>query len=273
MISDAYMESMALFQGNLKPKMVIIGIAPRDFIDASLQYAGSTEEFRFFARYVDPGKMTAVALPDFFARYDWLLNEKLPLRKLGKVWQKLPQESTSSVAKGGSKALQAISATGADVAPGQWVIPANMPTIFMDNTNEYLHRFNNPKTPLYGQEFKFFNEFLKRMKDNEIKVVVVGMPSLSPNRALLSDAFWSKWRRDVAMSCQSYDVSWLDLTDSKAFTIDNFLDTVHMNAQGGQKFFAILTDYLMDHPSITDCLQSDTSSKSAFAQSNSHHNL
>jgi hypothetical protein len=267
MVSDAYMISRALFNGKLKPKMVVIGVGPRDFMDNSLQAAGVTEPFRFFSRFVDTGRLTGLALPDFFARLDYEVNTRFPLRKLGMDWQcALAAKSEDGVSKKSqNQLLRAISATG-DVSPGEWVIPANMPDIFQDNSKEYQRRFANPNPPGYAGQLEFFKEFLSYLKANDVDVLVVGMPTLWPNRKLLPDSFWTQWRSTVSSLCKENDVQWLDWTDSPNFVVADYLDTVHMNAKGGQKFFNLLADKIVSAPKYVAALQGKNQPRAVAGQ-------
>lgn len=276
MISDAYLESLCLLNGRLKPKMVIIGVNPRDFIDNSLPNAGSTEQFRYFSRFIKADDLGTLAFPNLLDRGNWLMNVKMPLRKIGidiqhQLAVQASHNSDKSLidaekspvkkpASGASDFMQGISTTGVDVKPGQWVMPANMPTIFVDNTNEYVHRYRNPNPPGYAAQLQFFNRLLALLKSADIPVVVVGMPSLWPNRVLLPDSFWSQWRQTVAADCRQHGAQFLDWTDSNDFVIDDYLDTVHMNAAGGNKIFRMLSSYIAGNASLAAKLNANSRS-------------
>jgi hypothetical protein len=142
------------------------------------------------------------------------------------------------------------------VHENQWVVPPHIPKdVFIDNTKEYKSRYANPYPKLYKAELKFFNEFLSLMKEKNIQVLVVGMPSLWPNRCLLPAAFWSDWRAELGGACKSHDVAWYDLTDSPQFDSGDYLDMVHYNAQGGEKLFQVISDYIAKNERMVACLE------------------
>jgi hypothetical protein len=262
MVSDAYLESLAMFDGDHKPRMVVLGVNPRDFIDNSLTNAGSTEQFHFFTRYVDPGNLAKVAIPSTMGRFEWAFNRVIPLRRLGMDVQgtylanNLEEDADDSSAKKGTQPLQAVSVTGKIVKENQWVVPAHIPAdVFVDNTKEYKARYANPYPKLYKAEMRFFKEFLALMKQKDIEVLVVGMPSLWPNRTLLPPAFWADWRNQVSVACKDQGVTWMDLTDSPKFQSGDYLDMVHYNAQGGAKFFNLIADYIVSNKRMVACLK------------------
>lgn len=253
MISDANLAARALFlNGEQKafPKLVIIGIGPRDFIDNSLSSPAATEPFRFFSHFVELGSLYDYAFDNVFTKLGFACEHNLPGKLIFKAYFKkflggasygetsdeLSQE-TSSKNKVSGNLLAAISQSGAAIQPGQWLIPANMPYMFVDNSNEYINRFKNPNPPLYNQEMRFFQDFLKQMHDRNIPVLVVGMPSLAPNRKLLPDSFWQKFRSDIRQKCQEGGAVYHDISDSPEFELYDYLDTVHLNARGGEKLF------------------------------------
>lgn len=267
MVSDAYMIGRSLFHDGRRPKLVVIGLNPRDFIDNSLTYPGITEPFRFFSQFVDAGPLTAVAIPDFFPRFEWYWERLTPLRRLKPPAPREPAlvGGSGPAAGAGNQLLRGVSGGAGEVAPGQWLLPANMPYIFVDNTREYTRRYKNANPPIYRGEIVFFREFLKLMQERGIKVLVVGMPSLSTNRALLPAAFWQGWRQEVASACAEHGARWHDLTDSSRFEMDDFLDTVHMNAYGGDKLFSIVAGDITGSPDMVAALRARPDRERALA--------
>jgi hypothetical protein len=80
------------------------------------------------------------------------------------------------------------------VRQGQWRIPAEPPYLFIDNTKEYVRRYKNPNPPCLAGQKAYFHALLTFLKEENIKVVVVGMPSLQSNRDILPPAFWSQFK-------------------------------------------------------------------------------
>lgn len=264
MASDAFFISNALFKADNKPQLVIIGVNPRDFIDNTLTAPADTEPFQFFSRYVDLGHLSKAAFSDPFQFMDWTLRQYLPLKRmnakvaevgteLSRIGQKdadvHPRTLTSHLNVKRS-ILQVFMGGGMDIRKGEWLIPYPMPYGFQDNMPEYTRRYKKPNTPLYANEKKFFNAFLKRLQDQNIKVLVVSMPSTYPNRALLSDTFWHEFKGYLTSSCTKYGADYLDLSDDFRFIVYDFLDTVHLNAQGGTRLFNIIADKIGATPTL-----------------------
>ncbi|MBY0356735.1 MAG: hypothetical protein K2W82_01935 [Candidatus Obscuribacterales bacterium] len=259
MVSDGYMASHVLFKDTNKPKLVIVSIAPRDFIDNTLPLPAATEQFKFFSRFMDTSAVESFAYTEPFAWLDFKLS-KMPLRLFGSEIQQANKsvEEESAAGQQVKNVLQSVTAVASAVKPGQWIVPANLPPVWADNSKEYINRFKNPGSPNYKAEMDFFRQWLKEMNEAGIEVLVVGMPSLPMNRQLLPDSFWSGFRTDVANACRNYRAEWLDLTASEEFVRQDYLDTVHLNAHGGFKLFERIATYITSKPKLACALSKQT---------------
>lgn len=262
MCSDALMASRALFLPRLTPKVVIIGLSPRDFIDNTMPYPAATEPFRFYSQFASPGPLLSSSYTDGMS---WLQFgvDAMPFKKLGVYLNarvanssdsgKAPSELDKQLANAASPMAAVL---GGTAIPGKWNVPANIPaTLWADNTREYKNRFRNPDVPVYACERRFFSQFLEDMQNRGVKVLVVGMPSLQMNRDLLTPKFWAEFRQNLATSCKQHDASFLDLSADPKFVKSDYLDTVHLNAWGGMKLFSSIADYAKGDPSIEKLLK------------------
>jgi hypothetical protein len=257
MCSDAFMASSALFREDFKPKVVVIGISPRDFIDNTMEYPAVTEPFKFYSNYVNTGSLT---LHSYAGPMAWLQfgMESLPCRKLGtRIQTELAAANQAGEQNSEpSKADTALAAImgGGEAVPGKWRVPAVIPPMWQDNTKEYVRRFKNPKPGVYTAEKAFFAQFLAKMERDDIKVLVVGMPSLPMNRALLPDSFWNEFRASIGTMAHLHGAQFLDLTASNEFGKEDFLDTVHLDASGGEKLFAAIAKSIETEPTLCNSL-------------------
>ena len=288
MCSDQYMMAKSLFNSDHKPKLVILGVNPRDFIDNTMPSASATDAFRYLSPYVELDKLGSSAFPDVFAYLDWKINETLPTKLIGEKIASLVPESVQkfipnanavvsenglvTVIESGSgkpegvketssqkdsstqtpapetasadantDALKAIYGNQGAVKPGEWRVVACSWGAFKDNTEEYRARYKNPNPQIYSGQKKFFEEYLSYLKNQDIQVLVVGMPSLWPNRALLPDKFWGDFRNYLVSTTTEYGASFVDLTADDRFSSKDYLDTVHLNSSGGHRLVDLIT--------------------------------
>ncbi len=244
MASDYYMIERTLFQAGHKPKVVVLCLSPRDFIDNKLTAASATEPFRFFSRFMDAGKLAQLAYTDPSARFFAALDSatsRLPLRRLNELianrFANFQEAQKKTAPKKGEELAQAISNGHQQVKLGEWVVPADMKSVYVDNTEEYRQRYANPKPTTYQTQMVFFRELMQDLNARGCTVHVVEMPTSAGNRALLPQSFWQDFRSSMQAVCQETGSAWTDLSADADFQKADYLDTVHLNGRGGLKFF------------------------------------
>ncbi len=135
-------------------------------------------------------------------------------------------------------------------------MPSNTPpNLWIDNTREYLHRYKKSKPPIYSCEKLFFQQLLADLKDKNIRTLVVEMPSLPSNRSLLPRSFWNEYKQWLSQTCRYYDASLCDLSDDPAYVKSHYLDTVHLNASGGNKIFKTIAKAIIDRPQLVAAIR------------------
>jgi hypothetical protein len=255
MISDHYLISRSLFPFK-KPSLVILTVAPRDFIDNFLPEISSTEPYRFFSRYLQSDEVVKkLMLPSWNDQLQNAFTSTFPLKNISSLfaWRTALDGLLGVVhlKLGGVAANQSLpnqtgwlfSLNSNDcVRPGQCVVLPNMPTDFIDNSTEYAKRYRNCNPPVYRQEMQYLTEYLKYCREQKIRVLLVDMPLTELNRKLLPAVFWASYKSGINTACKQYGASYLDLSTDSDFRINDFVDTVHLNATGGTKLVNKVAD-------------------------------
>lgn len=288
MASDHYLLAKSMFTEKHKPKLVVVGVNPRDFIDNTMPSVSSTEPFYFLAPYVNLGDLKEVAFADGIERLEWAINDHLPIMTVGKqIKEAIPELSKQAsnmvsialtgksnlepepkveekIATKPKKATTAVDVLNAvygkqsEVKPGTWVLPPMPFHKFVNNMYEYERRYKNPYPATFEPQKKFFTAFLKHLQDEDIQVLVLGMPSLWPNRALLPDKFWGEFQGFIADSCQKYGAKYVDLNDDKKYSNKCYLDTVHLNQRGGKILLNQITNNIAKEKNLASSITGDT---------------
>ena len=258
--SDYYFMSRALFNGDRKPKLIVLGVAPRDFIDNKVETPCETEPFLLFSRYVDFDSKVSRAfsspLERFMSELDWRF-DKLPLRRLHPmVTQFFTEEGAFTQRTMPANQLLAALSNGAlTVRPGQVIVPFTVSDTWHDNTEEYARRYKNPWPRIYRDEMYFFEQTLKYLKSRDIKVLVVEMPTLPCNRSLLPQSFWSKYATELRTACLRQQIDFVDLSAMANFPKSDYVDTVHVNWYGGIKALNLIAKTIASRPHLASSLQ------------------
>lgn len=83
---------------------------------------------------------------------------------------------------------------------------------------------------------KYLDDLLKYLAQQQIKVVVFDLPLTDAYRRLLPEKFWTGYDKNVSEICQKRGADHLNIdADWKAFTNQDFMDSVHLNLPGGLK--------------------------------------
>ncbi len=268
MVSDHYLVAKTLFSGKEKPKAVIIGVNPRDFLDNDLPAASATDAFYFLSPYVDIEELSPVSFDGPFSLLDYKLKKHLPLKQVNTICKGNEPPSLANIAtftnpegKGSleknksqplaTQVLQAISGSAGDIRQGTWRVPAKPPFSFVDNSREYVRRYKRPNPPCLAGQKAYFQALLSYLKAQDIKVIVVGMPSLESNRHILPASFWTNFKQYLREQTVASGASFVDLFDDQRFVITDYLDTVHLNRFGGAKLISAIAGELNNRPDIT----------------------
>lgn len=252
MVSDHYLLADTLFKDGQRPRVAIIGVNPRDFIDNTLPAASATDSYHFLSRFADLDRLAFASHEDIFGYLDYLIGRHLPLKRLQVVASAdVPPaignkaSFTNPEGKGAAReqgkplatqVLRAISGSAGDVRRGEWALPAAPPYLYMDNSKEYVKRYKTTRARCLSGQKEYFKALLERLQKDGIKTIVVGMPSQNCNRALLPDSFWKEFRTYLSATSTASGATYVDLFDDPRFVADkDYLDTVHLNRWGGAK--------------------------------------
>jgi hypothetical protein len=265
MVSDHYVISKTLFPHE-KPGMVILTVAPRDFMDNFLPDVASTEPYKFYSRYLS-GDIGAkkLMLTSWNDKLQSAVSNILPLKNLSQTipWKSisasLPLPSPAVLdAAGVSQKMTgwmfSLNSDNDNVKPGQCIVLPNMPKTYIDNSVEYAKRYHNCNPPFYKKEFEYLTALLKFYRNENIKVMLVDMPLTAVNRNLLPPIFWASYKGGLKAACAENEAKYLDLSADKLFDNSDFVDTVHLNAGGGIKLIDKIADTVSQDAALRTCL-------------------
>ncbi len=262
MPSDYYLMSKAFFTKSHHPKIVILSLSPRSFLDATLASASATETFQFLSPYVDMVNLVDYAFSNTIEKYFWLIKNQLAVFKYRQdinlavhtfvehLFNSIHNTALNTQAEAvlfNRLPIQPIYGGGGSVAVGTNVVTPNPRVPFRGNKPEYERRFAQLKPKTLAAQSTYFLATLQYLRELGITVIVVDMPMLKPVRNLLPPSFWHNYSAQLKKDCQDNGAHWLDLSHDAQFSSPtDFLDYVHLNAYGGQKFIDRLAIFIND---------------------------
>lgn len=252
MASDVYALTTVALSGEYKPRTIIWGIAPRDFVDATFFKPETSETVRYMAQISDRNPLENRS--SFWSELERKLGHIIYVYGTRAQAIAAQVEATrSALAAVGFKDLESVHCPPAllhiavaelpdDNGLNQWNVSPYAPNApkFADNTQEYRERYNPFRRDLFENQLRFFDKTLRYCKDHGIHVVLVNMPLTQTNLKLLPAGVYDKYRARTEQIAHDDGAELLDFNRAGLFQPKEFADTVHLNGLGAVHFWRLL---------------------------------
>jgi hypothetical protein len=272
LMSDNYMVLRTMLNGDRKPKVVVLGLALRDFIDNQVTCAAATPSFKYLSRYTDVSDLVDLAMPNIWQRGEYWLNRRVYL--IGKKFdmQAALSQAASKMQRGGSRVGASSSAdildcrlnafdmscyvpgVRSDVERHVWMTKPNAEHVFLDNSAEYRRRYRSTNKALFECQKAFLERFCELASASNIRVVIVNMPVTTEHAKLMPAGSYSDYMNCLKAMSARYQAPMLDLNNCGKFTIDDFADTCHMQGRGGKKLLDLIAEELSQDAAIAQAI-------------------
>lgn len=255
MASDAYVISSRVLTGDKKPKTIVYGIAPRDFMDNTLTSPASTETFRYVGRISDLSDEEWEARKGFWERVEYLFSRAsfLYQKRLDFVYLQNHGMKQLLTALGQKMDLNhapfelrgiALVQLPEDTGPSDLCFTPYIKAQarYANNLDQYRYRYLPFKPKIYLTQLSYLEKLVKFAHDNGIEMVLVNMPITKENMDIMPPNFYNIYKKDVLAVAGKYNAQIIDLNDQKRFPKEYFEDSVHLNGLGAVNFFEVLAD-------------------------------
>ncbi len=269
MASDAYVLTRTLLAGKKQPKVIIYGIAPRDFMDNALKDPASTEIFRYMSRINDLPDIAIPARSSIWSVIEYALSKVSFLYGHRQDFVFAQHEVTKNiVANIGYKDMenvhttfevrkQAFTELPEDSGPEEVKVhpPDAAPPIYSDNLPEYRYRYSSFKTKQFEEQVGYLERLLALGQERGIKIILVNMPLTKDNLDLMPPGFYQKYMDRVELLCTDHQARLIDLNSQQDFPKKYFADSAHLNPEGGAHFFEVLAEKLFNDSQVCSTMK------------------
>lgn len=253
-------EDLALLQESLRagkhPKVVMLFLAPRDFIDNLHQRGTHVEQFikdrRPWWQQVSIKETAAENANKLANCFSYIYNcrgqylEVLQLISC-KLLNRPPNLYYSSKATeylAGLKLPKLLDADNTASAPIRKTVPsvaiAHKPKV-EGPTTMYRERYLPVNYKRMSIEMVALSRILETCNQHGIAPVLINMPRTRANQQLLPQSFRTLYESQLRDACARHNTVLLDYAEDPRFADDDFLDTVHLTPDGASKLFKILS--------------------------------
>lgn len=257
MASDVYAIDKTLVDGKHRPKVVVWGIAPRDFIDAAFDGPYSSDTARYMNKIANEQVIPPAhqSIPSFIEaalsqvsalfkmRTDLLSSEQAFIRQTRPIRDKIPNQWSLNLAckhyKYGPELSQHLEI-------GDWIIPVcrSYTTKLKDNSAEYSLRYNPFKIKVLKEQLAYLEKFLRLNQEAGTRVVLLNMPLTNENMALMPKGVYDYYLSEIKRVADAYHADLFDFNNGVFFSRKEFADTVHLNGLGGEKLALLTCNFL-----------------------------
>lgn len=232
------------------PRMVILGIAPRDFLDNTQQKHMETPTALFMREYNESS-----LLPDEFTPDALLATTGKIEHRFKKVFAGIKTACTNLACE-------------VSKHPGQAEL--NSQTYSGDRPNElkdietYRKLYNPPNFRMLAQQTEYLRLLLSDARAHGISVLVINMPLTRENTDSLDQRALEAYRKALASTTQQCGAGFLDIgSSSPEFSTADFEDCCHLNTSGGEKLYSQLVSYINGNARLLAALRGQSANSPA----------
>lgn len=247
MLTDQELITKELIAHGNAPKLLILTLAPRDFIDNIL------------GRDLDNTPIKRVF--SFMARRKCLLPKELSLEAVGD-WLDLHQKFTNLVRRKLGRALVESTCRITGRQENLWLAanqgtsqrvntliaaPAGSPgarpeknELLAEDISHYRRRYLPPDEKRFTEQELALKALLTRATEAGIKVIIVEMPLTKENISILLPHQYRCFKESIQHLASLHSVSLVDFGDVKpTFDAADFIDSVHLSKRGAERFIPL----------------------------------
>jgi len=247
MASDAELILRRAIEADRVPQTVIFGIGPRDFIDNIAPAVGKSPVCQILSNRATLPEIfsgnktfedsTDLVLSQFVYPYKVRGDYKTVLTGLACDVFSRPADLYSAKqmtkVKDFETATNIAATTGLGTPKSKDKMQENK--VQFSDLQEWADRYQPANFKRYEAEKSSFQKMLVLCKQKKINLIVVNMPITDENRKLIPKDIYKRYQNEICKLPAQYGNQFIDLDNSKAFSLSDFYDSSHVNAAGGKK--------------------------------------
>ncbi len=233
MLSDCDLLFEKLERNDKLPDTVVLLLAPRDFMDNTV-----AEERNLFVHEMK-GRITfkelsaASNVEEFFAKLFRAMNHGA--NTWCKDFRTGGQRVALAIKKLGRKPRKETPASG--VTREEALHHFYFGDGKLSDLGVYKERYSPVDRGRIKEQLAALDKLLDRLKNRSVKTVVVSMPITAENIALIDKTAQREILDGIRSACSARSIVFLTADDLGSYANSDFVDSVHLNATGGDKFF------------------------------------
>lgn len=246
MLTDCLLLFEKLQLNDALPKTVVLLLAPRDFMDNTV-----AAERNLFRHEIE-GRVTLKELVNSKDTISFFANLMQSMNYVANAWFRQFRTSGQRIILAIKKAVR--KHQKATVLSGPTIEEAKRYFYFgkgkLSDLGIYKKRYNPADRARIQEQMKAMEMLLDRLKKKSVNVVVVNMPLTKENRALIEKSALDEIQAGMKSLCSRVNVHFVEGESLGPWDNSLFVDSVHLNAKGGDRLFVQLSEILSKNKPI-----------------------
>jgi len=262
-VSDDYLIARKYLASGKRPKMAILCVAPREFLDNQRSLIDKTATYSILADFSSLPDLIAQKA-DFVRVFDSALGMAWTLYRTRTDYKDFLCAWTATTTGNALTLHNANLATrGADPTKGKKDVGVFTETkeVYLQPPNDLadMGGYEGMYLPVNQTQFtnqkQYFTKLLALLQTERIPVVVVDVPVSDRNYALLPKDTLKTYYSFLADTTKDYGAALICAgADQKFDTVNDFEDSAHMNGRGGEKLFGAIANGITGNPAIASAI-------------------
>ncbi len=263
-VSDQYLILKKYLSTGKKPHLVVLCLAPRDFLDNQRARVEKTPTYCAIADFTSvsdliESKASFDTIAEHLIGSSWqYYREKSDYHNLFSCAAGLLSKHPINLYDASQHVLRPAmvsAATGSRKQPPQqeqafvdsgvldqqkplWEPPSNT----CNDLDNYKKMYWPVNLPLLSLQAEYLKKFCGILQAENIPLLLVTMPLTKENLALLPDSALKKYDSNIRTLATEYGATLIQPSKSGSFELSDFEDSCHMNAAGGNKLFKLIAE-------------------------------
>ncbi len=262
MASDGYAIISTMLKNKNAPKVIVWGVAPRDFIDKTYLHPEDTAVVRYLSQISGQPDLLKTNNKRFWLQVEDSLAAVSTIYARRPEYIRLCRSSMINLLTPFFPSLATQTAPGPnwflpyvvlfsvdDNLPGEWIVQpyGTKVVVNKDNSSEYKQRYVPFNAGVCDTQFKCFARALALAHKQGTRVVIVNMPLQAANMNLIPRGVYALYLAKLQSATNDNQADFIDLNRDRLFTASDFYDPVHLNGIGGIKLFNYLSEAFLRH--------------------------
>lgn len=110
------------------------------------------------------------------------------------------------------------------------------PERFAGDIENYKVRYNPPNFKKFDKQSEELAQLARLCVENDVQLLIVNMPITKANKSLIAPDLYQAYINKLNALGDERGITFIDMSSSEEFTKESFIDSVHLNSIGAQKF-------------------------------------